>query len=60
MKKTLPVELTLSISAMIIAISSIVISLWEGITMRNHYHLSIQPRLDIFLGLSLLTRVISF
>ena len=48
MKKTLPVELTLSISAMIIAISSIAISIWEGITMRNHYHLSIQPRLDYF------------
>tara|TARA_Y100000758_G_C15835191_1_gene343493 strand:+ start:30 stop:575 length:546 start_codon:yes stop_codon:yes gene_type:complete len=48
MKKTLPVELTLSISAMIIAISSIVISIWEGITMRNHYHLSVQPRLDYF------------
>ena len=51
MKKTLPVELTLSISAMIIAISSIVISIWEGITMRNHYHLSVQPRLDYFFDL---------
>ena len=48
MKKTLPVELTLSISAMIIAISSIGISIWEGITMRNHYHLSVQPHLNYF------------
>ena len=46
MKKSLPVELTLSISAMIIAITSIAVSLWEGKTMRNHYHLSVMPRLN--------------
>ena len=46
MKKAIPVELTLSISAMIIAIASIAISIWEGIIMRNHYHLSIQPQLN--------------
>ena len=46
MKKALPVELTLSISAMIIAIASISISVWEGITMRNHNHLSVMPKLN--------------
>ena len=46
MKKTLPVELTLSISAMIIAIASISISIWESSTMRKHYHLSVMPRLN--------------
>ena len=46
MKKTLPVELSLSISAMIIAIASITIAIWEGNTMRKHYHLSVMPRLN--------------
>ena len=46
MKKALPVELTLSISAMIIAIASISISIWEGSTMRKHYHLAVMPRLN--------------
>ena len=46
MNKALPVELTLSISAMIIAIASITISVWEGSTMRKHYHLSVMPRLN--------------
>ena len=46
MKKALRVELTLSISAMIVAIASITISLWEGNTMRKHYHLSVMPRLN--------------
>ena len=46
MKKTLRVELTLSISAMIVAIASITISIWEGSTMRKHYHLSVMPRLN--------------
>ena len=46
MKKALPVELTLSVSAMIIAIASITISIWEGNTMRKHYHLSVMPRLN--------------
>ena len=46
MKKKIPLEITLSVSAIIIAISSMVISIYEGITMRNHYHLSVQPRLD--------------
>ena len=46
MKKTIPVELTLSVSAMIIAIASIAISIWEGYTVRKHYHLSISPKLD--------------
>ena len=48
MKKALPVELTLSISAMIVAIASITISVWEGSTMRKHYHLSVMPRLNNF------------
>ena len=46
MKKALPVELTLSVSAMIIAIASITIAIWEGNTMRKHYHLSVMPRLN--------------
>ena len=46
MKKSLPVELSLSISAMIIAIASITIAIWEGNTMRKHYHLSVMPRLN--------------
>ena len=46
MKNALPVELTLSISAMIIAIASITISVWEGSIMRKHYHLSVMPRLN--------------
>ena len=46
MKKTIPVELTLSLSAMIIAIASIAISIWESSTMRKHYHLSVIPHLN--------------
>ena len=46
MKKALPVEITLSISAMIVAIASITISIWESSTMRKHYHLSVMPRLN--------------
>ena len=46
MNKAVPVELTLSISAMIIAVASITISIWEGSTMRKHYHLSVMPRLN--------------
>ena len=46
MKKTIPVELTLSVSAMIIAIASITISIWEGNSMRKHYHLSVMPHLN--------------
>ena len=46
MKKAVPVELTLSVSAMIIAIASITISIWEGSTMRKHYHLSVMPSLN--------------
>ena len=46
MNKALPVELTLSVSAMIIAIASITIAIWEGSTMRKHYHLSVMPRLN--------------
>ena len=46
MNKALPVELTLSISAMIIAIASITISIWEGSIMRKHYHLAVMPHLN--------------
>ena len=46
MNKAVPVELTLSISAMIIAVASITISIWEGSSMRKHYHLSVMPRLN--------------
>ena len=46
MKKALPVEITLSISAMIVAIASITISIWESSTMRKHYHLSVMPHLN--------------
>ena len=46
MNKALPVELTLSISAMIIAIASITISIWEGSIMRTHYHLAVMPHLN--------------
>ena len=45
-KRSIPVELTLSVSAMIIAIASITISIWEGSSMRKHYHLSVMPRLN--------------
>ena len=44
MKKT--PEAILSISAIIIAIVSIFISIWEGSLMREHYHLSVVPRLE--------------
>jgi len=33
MNKAVPVELTLSISAMIIAVASITISIWEGVQL---------------------------
>ena len=46
MKNFLPLELVFSISAIIIAIASIVISIWEGSTMREHYHLSVMPQLN--------------
>jgi len=46
MKKSLSSELLISISAIIIALTSIVVSVWEGNSMRNHYQLSVQPRLN--------------
>ena len=44
MKKT--PESILSLSAMVIACASICISIWESSIMREHYHLSVRPRLD--------------
>ena len=46
MRKKIPVELILSISATIVAIASIAIALWEGNSMREHYRLSVMPRLN--------------
>lgn len=37
----------LSISAIIIAVASICVSLWEGTETRKHYRLSVRPKLEI-------------
>ena len=37
----------ISISAIVIAILSIIITVWQGIETRKHNRLSVQPRLDI-------------
>ena len=39
-------ETIISTSAIIIALASICISIWESSIMREHYHLSVRPRLD--------------
>ena len=44
MKKSL--ETILSSSAIIIALASICISIWESKMMREHYHLSVRPQLE--------------
>lgn len=46
-KNTTRTEMILSVSAIIIALASICISLWEGIMLRNHYRLSVRPNLEI-------------
>jgi hypothetical protein len=37
----------ISFSAMAVALASIVISIWQGIETRQHYRLSVRPRLEI-------------
>ncbi len=37
----------LSISAMVVAVASIVVSVWQGVENRNHNRLAVVPRLDI-------------
>jgi hypothetical protein len=44
MKKS--VETILSISAIVIALASICITFWESSIMREHYHLSVKPKID--------------
>ncbi|MCD4773094.1 MAG: hypothetical protein K8R41_06895 [Bacteroidales bacterium] len=41
-------EKILSISAIFIAVVSIVIGIWQGIETRKHNRLSVQPRLELF------------
>jgi hypothetical protein len=38
----------LSVSAIIIAFTSICISIWEGMETRNHNRLSVRPKLEVF------------
>lgn len=40
-------EKVVSISAIIIAMASIFITLWQGIEMRNHNRLSVRPNLEL-------------
>lgn len=40
----------LSISAIIIAAASIIVTVWEGYEIRHHNHLSVRPKLEIFLN----------
>ena len=47
MSKKLSSEKILSISAIIIALASIFISIWEGIEIRKHNRLSVRPKLEI-------------
>ncbi len=45
--KSIPADRILSVSAIVIAVVSIVVSVWEGLETRKHNRLSVQPRLEI-------------
>jgi hypothetical protein len=47
MKKVFSSDKVLSISAIIIALASIFISVWEGFEIRKHNRLSVRPKLEI-------------
>ena len=36
------------LSAMVIALASIVVSVWQGMETRKHYRLSVRPKIEIF------------
>jgi hypothetical protein len=48
MKQIFSSEKIISISAIIIALASIFIAVWEGIEIRNHNRLSVRPKIEIF------------
>ena len=47
MKKRIPMDTVVSFSAIVVAIASIVVTVWQGIEMRKHNRLSVRPRLEI-------------
>ena len=51
-KKKFSSELIISISAIIIAVVSVVVTVWQGIETRRHNRLSVQPRLELTFALS--------
>ena len=44
-------DLIVSISAIVIALASIIVAVWQGIENRNHNRLSVRPRLDMSFSL---------
>lgn len=45
--KKLSSETVISVSAIIIALVSIIVAIWQGVETRKHNRLSVQPRLDL-------------
>lgn len=41
-------EKVLSISAIVIAIASIIVTIWEGVEVRQHNRLSVRPKFEIY------------
>ena len=46
-KRKISSDTVVSLSAIIIAIASIVVTIWQGIENRNHNRLSVRPKLEI-------------
>ena len=46
-KRKISSDTVVSLSAIIIAIASIVVTIWQGIENRNHNRLSVRPKLAI-------------
>jgi hypothetical protein len=48
LKQKFTSEKILSLSAIVIALASIAIAIWEGVEIRKHNRLSVRPKLEIF------------
>ncbi|MBN1999733.1 hypothetical protein JW935_19415 [candidate division KSB1 bacterium] len=48
MKQKFFSEKVVSVSAIIIAVASIVVTIWEGMEIRHHNRLSVRPKFEIF------------
>jgi len=59
-EKRFSADILISISAVIIAVISIAIGVWQGIETRRHYRLSVQPRLDLYYSQDYVNKTVQY